>query len=141
MSEDTFYPQAQRGLPGLLRAWLTHGRGDSERLAVLLADTARIASLGQPASNPDGETLEQWAAEGGAPLWAPKAALFLLMQMPARPVPQGPDDACAWAYCWLRMREHDSPTAALMALPEHLRQPLAWPIEAAWQDLTHQRLI
>lgn len=141
MSEDTFYQQAQRGLPSLLLAWLTHGRGDSERLAVLLADTARVASLGQPSTNPKGAMLESWANEGGAPLWAPKAALFLLMQMPAHPLPNDSDAACAWAYCWIRMREHASPDAALIALPEHLRQPLAWPIEAAWQDLTHQRLV
>lgn len=139
-----FYAQVRAGIPALLRQWLALGQADIGRLALILAETARVAKVGAPDETPDGATFEAWcqAANGeDIPLWAPRTAVFLLNQMPARPRPQSEAEACAWAYCWLRNRSFDSAQEALQALPEHLQEPLQQALQAAWQDQQGLRLV
>lgn len=143
MPQDGFYAKVRRGLPDLVAQWLTLGQGDADRLALLLAETARVTRIGLPEETPSGETLAAWSRPDGeeAPLWAARTATFLLVQMPARPVPASDDEACAWAYCWLRNRDPDSYEAARDALPEHLREPLDAALKAAWTDRQGLRLV
>lgn len=144
MPQSDFYAKVRRGLPALISQWHRLGRGDEDRLALLLAETARVARIGDPQATPDGATLAAWSRPDtgdSAPLWAARTALFLLMQMPARPVPKDDDEACAWAYCWLRNRDFDDLAEAERALPDHLREPLANALEAAWQDRQGLRLV
>ncbi|CAM4187327.1 hypothetical protein VRRI112168_17325 [Vreelandella rituensis] len=144
MPQSDFYAKVRRGLPALLHQWLTVGQADDDRLALLLAETARVAKLAEPESTPSGETLVAWSQSSDAhdiPLWAPCTAVFLLNQMPARPAPHSEAEACAWAYCWLRNRQFNDIDAARAALPEHLQSPLAHPLEAAWADQQGLRLI
>jgi len=144
MPQDGFYAKVRRGLPALIDQWQHLGQGDADRLALILAETARVAKLGQPEATPDGATLASWTApEAGdeIPLWAARTAAFLLVQMPARPLPGSDDEACAWAYCWLRNRDFSDHESAETALPTHLRGPLAAPLKAAWLDRQGLRLI
>ncbi|MDR5899952.1 hypothetical protein QC823_13230 [Halomonas vilamensis] len=144
MPQLDFYTQVRHGLPALLRQWLAIGQADEDRLALLLAETARVAKLGTPDATPSGATLKAWSVAETAeeiPLWAPRTAVFLLNQMPARPVPQSDAEACAWAYCWLRNRPFESLTNARESLPEHLHAPLHTALNAAWQDQQGLRLV
>lgn len=144
MPHGGFYAKVRRGLPAVIGQWRQLGQGDEDRLALLLAETARVAKLGEPEATPDGETLVDWSAPDAGdiiPLWAARTATFLLVQMPARPVPFDDDEACAWAYCWLRNRAFDDCAAAERALPEHLREPLAAALKAAWTDRQGLRLV
>ncbi|MBZ5486967.1 hypothetical protein HW452_05450 [Halomonas aquamarina] len=143
MPQDDFYTQVRAGLPALLRQWQALGRGNTDQLALILAETARVAKLGQPDVTPDGATLAHWSRveNGELPLWAPRTAVFLLNQMPAKPTPQSSAEACAWAYCWLRNRDFASLQAAHDALPAHLKEPLANALEAAWRDQQGLRLV
>lgn len=144
MPQSGFYAKVRRGLPALVGQWLRLGQADIDRLALILAETARVAKLGEPEATPNGATLIDWSGpEAGddIPLWAARTATFLLVQMPARPLPESDDEACAWAYCWLRNRDFDSFEAAERALPEHLREPLAAALKAAWTDRQGLRLI
>lgn len=142
MPQDGFYAKVCRGMPALIRQWLILGRGDADRLALILAETARVAGLGEPGETPNGEQLQHWA-EGGElpPHWAVRTALFLLVQMPARPTPESDNEACAWAYCWLRNRDFTNRDAALSALPDHLRSQLSHAVTAAWADRQGLRLV
>ncbi len=144
MPQGGFYAKVRRGLPGLIARWQEIGRDSPDRLALILAETARVAKLGQPEATPDAATLTAWAdpeAPDEVPLWAGRTALFLLVQMPARPLPVDDDEACAGAYCWLRNRDPDSYEAARDALPEHLREPLDAALKAAWTDRQGLRLV
>ncbi|MGM0982795.1 MAG: hypothetical protein ACQEXG_05120 [Pseudomonadota bacterium] len=143
MPQDSFYAKVRRGLPALVAQWLTLGQGDADRLALLLAETARVTRIGIPETTPGGDTLVDWSRPEGEepPLWAARTATFLLVQMPARPLPATDDEACAWAYCWLRNRDFEDLAAAEQALPEHLREPLATALRAAWTDLKGLRLV
>lgn len=144
MPQDGFYAKVRRGLPALISQWQALGQGDADRLALILAETARVAKLGQPETTPDGTTLAAWAQPGAGdeiPLWAARTAAFLLIQMPARPLPKSDDESCAWAYCWLRNRDFSDHESADAALPGHLRGPLALPLKAAWLDRQGLRLI
>lgn len=143
MPQDGFYAKVRRGLPALVAQWLTLGQGDADRLALLLAETARVTRIGLPEETPGGEALVAWSDADGEepPLWAARTATFLLVQMPSRPLPAGDDEACAWAYCWLRNRDFEDVEAAERALPEHLREPLAVALKAAWTDLKGLRLV
>lgn len=144
MPHHGFFAKVCRGMPALIGQWLALGRGDPDRLALILAETARVAGLGEPGETPDGATLALWADrqdEDLPPHWAVRTALFLLIQMPARPTPGDEDEACAWAYCWLRNREFTSRDQALDALPEHLRESLAPALTAAWTDRQGLRLV
>lgn len=144
MPQNGFYAKVRRGLPATLARWLALGRGDADRLALILAETARVAGLGQPESTPDGATLARWSqGSGEIPLWAARTAVFLLIQMPAHPQPLSDDEACSWAYCWLRNRHHPSLEAALQALPVHLRElpTLQATMAEAWQDHQNLRLV
>ncbi|MEC9482366.1 MAG: hypothetical protein UMU75_03455 [Halomonas sp.] len=141
MPESPFYAKAMRGAPGLVGHWMLVGQAPPDRLAQILADTAQLASLGEPGGVPDGATLQEWSSSAQPPLWAMRSALFLLVQMPSRPVPRDAFEACAWAYCWLRNRSFDTFEQACEALPDHLREPLAPVLEQAWADRQAQRLI
>jgi len=144
MPQSDFYAKVRRGLPALIDQWRRLGQGDADRLALLLAETARVAKLGEPDATPDGRTLAAWSepqASDEVPLWAARTATFLLVQMPARPVPADADEACAWAYCWLRNRDFDDVITAGHALPEHLREPLSEALKAAWTDRQGLRLV
>lgn len=143
MPQDDFYTKMRAGLSALLRQWRSLGQADADQLALILAETARVAKLGTPDATPSGATLEQWSQDeqGEIPLWAPRTAVFLLNQMPARPIPQSEAEACAWAYCWLRNRAFDSLQAAQDALPAHLKVPLEEALEAAWRDQQGLRLV
>ncbi|WP_183326016.1 hypothetical protein [Halomonas cerina] len=144
MPQRGFYAKVRRGLPALIRQWLTLGQADTDRLALLLAETARVAKLGTPEATPSGATLIAWGdprCQEEIPLWAGRTATFLLVQMPARPMPASDDEACAWAYCWLRNRDFADVQAAEQALPKHLRAPLAGPLRAAWADRQGLRLV
>ncbi|PAU75875.1 hypothetical protein [Halomonas salipaludis] len=138
MPESPFYAKAMRGASKLVGHWLLLGQADPDRLAMILADTARVAKLGEPEETPDGATLGAWSGDATPPLWAARAATFLLLQMPAKPLPRDEFEACAWAYCWLRLRHFESLADAQAALPAHLAEPLAEALPAAWHD--HQRL-
>lgn len=143
-SQHDFYALVRSGMPALLRQWLSLGQADHDRLALILAETARVAKLGAPDETPDGNTFEAWcqASNGeNIPLWAPRTAVFLLNQMPARPTPDSEAEACAWAYCWLRNRTFENADDALKALPAHLQAPLETPLQAAWQDQQGLRLV
>ena len=142
--QQDFYTRVRTGIPALLRQWLALGQADTGRLALILAETARVAKVGAPDETPDSATFEAWcqAANGeNIPLWAPRTAVFLLNQMPARPTPDSEAEACAWAYCWLRNRSFDSAQEAFQALPEHLQEPLQQALQAAWQDQQGLRLV
>ncbi|WP_110685527.1 hypothetical protein [Salinicola aestuarinus] len=139
--ERPFYARVVAGGSRLIGHWLHLGQASPDRLAMILADTARIAKLGEPEQTPDGDTLIAWSEETAPPRWAARTALFLLVQLPARPQPADDDEACAWAYCWLLNRSFESLEAAGAALPEHLQAPLAPALKAAWQDHTGRRLI
>lgn len=136
-----FYRLAMQGLSHLVGHWLLIGDADADRLAVILADTARLTKLGQPTDNPSGHQLTAWAQGEQPPMWVARASLFLLVQMPRRPAPQTPEEAAAWAYVWLRLRDHDSRDAALEALPAHVQESLKDTMDRAWLDLHSQRLI
>ncbi|WFF40583.1 hypothetical protein EVC62_03215 [Salinicola endophyticus] len=136
-----FYTRVIAGSSALVGHWLLLGQADPDRLAMILADTARLAKLGDPDGTPDGATLTAWSGDAAPPRWAARTALFLLVQMPARPTPRDTDEACAWAYCWLRNRDFPSLEAARDALPAHLQAPLHEVLEDAWQDHHGQRLI
>ncbi|WP_110669061.1 hypothetical protein [Salinicola halophilus] len=136
-----FYARAVAGGSRLIGHWLHLGQASPDRLAMILADTARIAKLGDPEQTPDGDTLKAWSDDVAPPRWAARTALFLLVQLPARPLPVDDDEACAWAYCWLQNRPFESLDDARAALPEHLREPLAPALTAAWEDHTSRRLI
>jgi len=141
MPEATFYAKAMRGASRLVGHWLLIGEASPDRLAMILADTARLAKLGEPEDTPDGATLCAWSGDVQPPLWAARTALFLLVQMPSRPLPRDELEACAWAYCWLRNRDFESPGNALAALPGHLHEPLREPLERAFADQNSRRLI
>ena len=144
MPQSGFYAKVRRGMPALIEQWRKLGSGDPDRLALILAETARVAKLGQPGETPDGATLAAWSRpEAGAdiPLWAARTAAFLLIQMPARPEPRGDDEACAWAYCWLLNRNFDDVEAAKAALPAHLHDKLSHAVGAAWADRQGLRLV
>ncbi|EHA17253.1 MULTISPECIES: hypothetical protein [Halomonadaceae] len=143
MPQDDFYTKMRAGLPALLRQWRSLGQASTDQLALILAETARVAKLGTPDATPSGATLEEWSQDerGEMPLWAPRTAVFLLNQMPARPTPDSDAEACAWAYCWLRNRSFDSLQAAQDALPAHLKAPLQEALEAAWRDQQGLRLV
>ena len=143
MPQDDFYTKMRAGLSALLRQWRSLGKADADQLALILAETARVAKLGTPEATPSGATLEQWSQDqqGEMPLWAPRTAVFLLNQMPARPTPQSDEEACAWAYCWLRNRSFDSLEAARAALPGPLVEPLTEALDAAWRDQQGLRLV
>ncbi|GGY08283.1 hypothetical protein GCM10007160_39640 [Litchfieldella qijiaojingensis] len=141
MPESPFYAKAMRGTSRLVGHWLMIGQADSDRLAMILADTARVAKLGEPEDTPDGATLQAWSGDSQPPLWAARAATFLLMQMPSRPAPRDELEACAWAYCWLRNRRFESYDEARAALPEHLLDSLDEALNEAWADSQSQRLI
>lgn len=144
MPQDDFYAKMRRGMPQLIAQWLELGQDTPERLALLLAETARVTRIGLPETTPDATTLRAWseAANGEeVPLWAARTATFLLAQMPARPLPHDTDEACAWAYCWLRNHDFASLEAAESALPMHLHDPLADALPAAWQDRCGLRLV
>lgn len=144
MPQSGFYAKVRRGIPALIDQWRQLGQGDPDRLALILAETARVAKLGEPEATPDGATLEAWCqpeAGDSVPLWAARTATFLLVQMPARPVPKSDDEACAWAYCWLRNRDFESVDEARAALPAHLQEKLTHAVGAAWADRQGLRLI
>ena len=144
MPQDDFYAKVRRGMPRLVAQWRELGQDAPQRLALLLAETARVVRIGQPEATPDATTLTAWSeAKSGdeIPLWDARTATVLLVQMPARPQPRDGDEACAWAYCWLRNRDFDSLEAATSALPAHLREPLADALPAAWRDRQGLRLI
>ncbi|MCE8020688.1 hypothetical protein HOP51_11300 [Halomonas sp. MCCC 1A11036] len=144
MPQSGFYAKVRRGMSALIGQWRELGQGDSDRLALILAETARVARLGEPEATPDGAKLEAWSQPGSEddiPLWAARTAAFLLIQMPARPVPKSDDEACAWAYCWLRNRDFASVDAARTALPAHLQEKLTHAVGAAWADRQGLRLI
>ncbi len=143
MPQNDFYTKVRAGLAALLRQWRSLGQADADQLALILAETARVAKLGAPETTPSGDELTQWSGDtqGNMPLWAPRTAVFLLNQMPARPAPQSEKEACAWAYCWLKNRAFDSREAAQAALPEHLQAPLKDALEAAWRDQQGLRLV
>ncbi|GHE22422.1 hypothetical protein [Halomonas urumqiensis] len=144
MPQGSFYAKVRRGMPALIDQWRQLGQGDPERLALLLAETARVAKLGMPEATPDAATLAAWCepeAGDDIPLWAARTATFLLVQMPARPVPQSDDEACAWAYSWLRNRDFSDFETAEKALPKHLQPALAAALKAAWTDRQGLRLV
>jgi len=141
MPDSLFYAKAVRGTSRLVDHWLQIGQAAPDRLAMILADTARLAGLGEPENTPDGATLHAWGGDERPPLWAARTALFLLVQMPSRPVPRDAHEGCAWAYCWLRNREFVSLEAARDALPEHLRDTLEAPLTEAWADQRARRLV
>ncbi|TDX27912.1 hypothetical protein DFO67_112128 [Modicisalibacter xianhensis] len=141
MPESPFYAKAMRGGSRLVGHWMLIGQADPDRLAQILADTARLASLGDPEETPSGATLREWSHEGQPPSWAMRSALFLLVQMPSRPIPNDDLEACAWAYCWLRNHSFETFEQACEALPVHLQAPLTAPLEQAWADQQSQRLI
>src|SRR5690554_7897074 len=73
MPQDDFYANVRRGGPALIGQWLALGRGDAGRLGLILAETARVAKLGQPEATPDGATLAAWSEPDTGdepPLWA-----------------------------------------------------------------------
>lgn len=144
MPQSGFYAKVRRGMPALIDQWRQLGQGEPDRLALILAETARVAKLGEPEATPDGTRLAEWSRSGSGddiPLWAARTAAFLLFQMPARPVPKSEDEACAWAYCWLRNREFTSVDQARAALPAHLQERLTHAVGAAWADRQGLRLI
>lgn len=141
MPESPFYAKAMRGASRLIDHWLLLGQAAPDHLAIILADTAIMAKLGDPGSPPSGATLREWSRDTQPPMWAARTALFLLVQIPSRPTPRDEDEACAWAYCWLRNRRFDDAAQALEALPGHLHEALARPLERAWTDHQSQRLV
>ncbi len=144
MPQSGFYAKVRRGMPALIDQWRRLGQADAGRLALILAETARVAKLGEPETTPSGAQLDDWSqpdAGDEVPLWAARTATFLLVQMPARPLPQSDDEACAWAYCWLRNRDFDSVESARDALPVHLQERLTHAVGAAWADRQGLRLI
>lgn len=143
MPQDDFYTKVRAGLSALLRQWQALGQADADQLALILAETARVAKLGTPDTTPDGAMLQYWGQtlKGDIPLWAPRTAVFLLNQMPAKPMPQSDAEACAWAYCWLRNRTFSTLEDAHTALPAHLQEPLKNALEAAWRDQQGLRLV
>lgn len=141
MPESLFYAKAMRGTSRLIGHWLMIGQAEPGRLAMILADTARVAKLGEPEDTPDAATLQAWGGDTQPPLWAARAAAFLLTQVPARPVPRDELEASAWAYCWLRNRRFESLEEARSTLPDHLRDPLDSALNEAWADAQCQRLI
>jgi len=140
-SPRTFYARVLAGNSKLVGHWLMLGQADPDRLAMILADTARIAKLGEPQTTPNGATLTHWSGDATPPRWAAKTSLFLLVQMPGKPLPRDDDEACAWAYCWLHNREFDTFETARDSLPAHLREPLSLPLAEAWQDYRGLRLV
>lgn len=141
MPESPFYAKAMRGASRLVGHWLLLGQADPDRLAMILADTARLAKLGEPADTFKGATLGEWSGDVQPPLWAARASLFLLAQMPSHPIPRDDIEASAWAYCWLRNHHFEQFSQALEALPVHLHDALSSPLEQAWGDYQSQRLI
>ena len=60
MPETPFYAKAMRGASHLVGHWLLLGQASPQRLAMILADTARVAKLGEPEETPNGDALEAW---------------------------------------------------------------------------------
>ncbi|MCG6658256.1 hypothetical protein HOP52_10865 [Halomonas campisalis] len=144
MPQSGFYAKVRQGMPALIDQWRHLGRGEPDRLALILAETARVAKLGEPEATPDGATLAAWSrpeASDTIPLWAARTAAFLVMQMPARPQPHSDEEASAWAYCWLLNRDFHDVEAARAALPDHLRDTLTHAVGAAWADRQGLRLV
>ncbi|REC93988.1 hypothetical protein [Kushneria indalinina] len=145
MTDSDFYTSAMAGLPSLIERWLEIGDTTPEKLGIILADTARIASLGDPERDPDGDTLRRWAAPDSStdrpPGWAARSALFLLSQMPAHPMPQTPSQCDGWAWAWVRLRRWESLDQARSALPHWLAPALDERLPRAWQDHSAQRLL
>lgn len=140
MTQLSFYAKAMAGLPLLVARLVNNADAPVERLAIILGDTARIADLGAPAENPEPSHVALWQQQK-PPLWIAKTALFLLVQMPSRPLPDSDEERAAWAYTWLRIRSYASLEAALTALPEAARFPLRPYLEDAWSDIQGQRLL
>ncbi|QEA38865.1 hypothetical protein FGL86_07110 [Pistricoccus aurantiacus] len=141
MPESFFYAKAMRGASRLIEHWLSIGQASPDRLAMILADTARLANLGDVKKTPHGDELKHWSHDKQPPLWAARTALFLLIQMPRRPLPRDDLEACAWAYCWLRNQRFDSFDQARAALPAHLVDSLTQALKEAWADRRRQRLL
>lgn len=145
MPEGNFYASAMTGLPSLIARWLDTGDASADRLGIILADTARIAKLGEPLEDPSGATLKRWAEArqpaDRPPTWAVRAALFLLSQMPARPRPEGAAQCDGWAWTWVRLRAWEGVEQARDALPDWLYEALGERLETAWRDLGRQRLL
>ncbi|WP_027349488.1 hypothetical protein [Halotalea alkalilenta] len=140
MPESRFYAKAVAGWPALLARLIALSEAPADRLAIILGDTARLASLGTPEENPSAAELLAWS-HVRPPLWAAKTALFLLVQMPRRPAPESEEERAAWAYLWLRLRPRESLVDAIAALPEYLRTMLADDLDQAWRDQISQRLV
>lgn len=145
MTDSDFYTSAMAGLPSLIARWLEIGEASPERLGIILADTARVAKLGEPAEDPDGDTLQRWAMparpDDRPPTWATRAALFLLSQMPAHPLPHTEQERDGWAWAWIRLRAWENPDQARAALPAWLEPCLGERLTRAWQDRHSQRLL
>ncbi|MFC0336622.1 hypothetical protein SAMN05421848_0789 [Kushneria avicenniae] len=145
MTDSDFYTSAMAGLPSLIERWLEIGDTTPDKLGIILADTARVARLGDPEGDPDGDTLHRWASPGSRtdqpPAWAARSALFLLSQMPAHPMPQTPSQCDGWAWTWIRLRHWESLEKAQDALPQWLAPALRTRLARAWQDHTAQRLL
>ncbi|GHC28192.1 hypothetical protein GCM10010082_21880 [Kushneria pakistanensis] len=145
MTDSDFYTSAMAGLPSLIERWLEIGETTPAKLGIILADTARIARLGDPAHDPDGDTLKRWAAPASRadhpPTWATRSALFLLSQMPAHPLPRTPSQCDGWAWAWVRLRPWESLEQAREALPAWLAPALEERLPHAWQDYSAQRLV
>lgn len=138
-----FYPLARQGFAPLIQRWRTNVSATDERSLMMLADTARIAELGQPpVALPDTILLAQWGSgeRDDAPLWLLKALIFLIVQMPSRPEPESIAEQAAWGYLWLRLRRWTSLEEALHALPEHLQTALNDILPIGWEDMQAQRL-
>lgn len=138
-----FYPLARQGFPLLIQQWREHALATDERTLMLLADTARIATLGHPPTElPSAKQLAQWATgeRDDPPLWLLKALLFLIVQMPACPLPASTAEQAAWSYLWIRLRHWISYEEAHESLPDYLQIPLANMLPLSWQDMQAQRL-
>ena len=137
------YPLARQGFPLLIQRWRANASTTDERTLMLLADTARIAALGQPPDElPSAKKLIEWATgeRNDPPLWLLKALLFLIVQMPARPLPVSVAEQAAWSYLWIRLRPWRSYEEACQSLPDYLQSPLADALPLSWQDMQAQRL-
>lgn len=138
-----FYPLARQGFAPLIQRWRTYASATDERSLMLLADTARIAELGQPpVTLPDAALFAQWSSgeRNDPPLWLLKALVFLIVQMPAHPMPESATEQAAWGYLWLRLRPWSSYEEAQRALPLHLHATLNEALPIGWQDMQAQRL-
>lgn len=142
MPDCSFYAKARAGFPLLVARWRASANATDERASIVLNDTALLmtyASSETALCSP--EQLVAWSKPNAQPpLWLIKAMLFLLVQMPARPCPQGENESAAWVYGWLRLRHHDTAEAAQAQLPAHLQATLSPLIATGWADIATQRL-